>query len=237
MHRLIMTSATYQQSSAFREPASKIDAENKFYWRYPRHRLEGEIIRDGGLAVAELLNAKMEGPSIWPDLPPGMGSRGGWKTTQSESERNRRSVYVVVKRNTRYPMFEAFDMPDTHEPCARRNVTTSPVQALTMLNSELTLSWAQHFASRVLRLAGASADKQIDTAFRIAFSRSPDAEESRLTSKFFAEQTRILNERAQAGEELAVPPNLPADADKVRAAVLVDFCHMLINANEFVYLN
>jgi hypothetical protein len=237
MHRLIVTSATYRQSSDWREAATGSDADNKLYWRYPRHRLEGEVIRDCGLSVAELMDEKMYGPSVWPELPPGMASRGGWRTTQDESERNRRSVYVVVKRNTRYPMFETFDMPDTHEPCARRNITTSPVQALTMLNSELTLSWAEHFAGRVLKSAGVNAEKQVDGAFHIAFGRSPDAEEKRLASNFLSEHSRILQSRLDAGEKLPLPPELPPGCEKVQAAALVDFCHMLINANEFVYLN
>jgi hypothetical protein len=237
VHRLIMTSATWRQSSDLRAAAAHVDPENKLYWRYPRHRLEGEVIRDSALAVAGLLNTKMHGPSIWPELPEGMASRGGWKTTQDELERNRRSVYVVVKRNTRYPMFETFDMPDTHEPCARRNITTSPVQALTMLNSELTLHWARHFAGRVLEVAGANADSQIDVAFRIAFSRLPDDAEKRLATEFFSEHGKILQSRLAAGEEPALPQNLPQGSDKVRATALVDFCHMLINANEFVYIN
>ena len=237
MHRLIMTSATYRQSSDLRDTAAAIDPDDKLYWRYPRHRLEGEVIRDAGLSVAGLLNAKMQGPSVWPELPPGLAARGGWKTTQDELERNRRSIYVVVKRNARYPMFETFDMPDTHEPCARRNVTTSPVQALTMLNSELTLDWAQHFAARVLQTAGQQTDKQVETAFRIAFSRLPDTEERGLASEFFLKHRKLLNDRLENGEKLPLPRDLPSGIDKVQAAALVDFCHMLINANEFVYLN
>src|SRR6185436_11988780 len=130
-------------------------------WRFPRQRLEGEVIRDSALAVAGLLNPKMGGPSVLPELPSGLSVRGGWKVSTDEAERNRRSVYILVRRNTRYPMFETFDMPDTHESCARRNITTTPVQALTMLNSELTLQWAQNFAGRILQAAGNDLDAQI----------------------------------------------------------------------------
>jgi hypothetical protein len=154
-----------------------------------------------------------------------------------EVERNRRSIYILVRRNTRYPMFETFDMPDTHESCARRNVTTTPVQALTMLNSELTLQWAESFAARVLQAAGNDLDAQIDAAFRLAFSRHPDKEEKKTVKQFFARQRNIVKERTDAGEPLALPPALPEQADKVQAAALVDFCHTLINANEFVYEN
>ena len=83
-----------------------------------------------------------------------MESRGGWKVNEDPAERNRRSVYIFVRRNTRYPMLESLDMPDTHESCGRRNMTTTAPQALTLLNSKLTLEWAQAFAARVMSTAG-----------------------------------------------------------------------------------
>jgi len=181
---------------------------------------------------------KMGGPSVRPELPPGMSpTYSGWKLTREETERNRRSIYVFVKRNTRYPLFESFDMPDTHESCPRRNVTTTPLQALNLLNSELTLQWAESFAGRVIKSAGDDLDKQVDAAYRLAFSRRPDNREQQTVKKFFDRHRDIITKRAAAGESLALPPELPDRADKVEAASLVDFCHMLINANEFVYRN
>ena len=238
LHRLIMTSSTYRQSSRLDQLAAKIDPDDKLLWRFPRQRLEGEEIRDAALAVSGLLNLNMGGPSIFPELPPGMSpTYSGWKLTREETERNRRSIYVFVKRNTRYPLFESFDMPDTHESCPRRNVTTTPLQALNLLNSELTLQWAESFAGRVIKSVGDDLDKQIDVAYHLAFSRQPDNAEKETVKKFFDRHRAIVGERAAAGEALALPPELPERADKVEAATLVDFCHMLINANEFVYLN
>jgi hypothetical protein len=238
LHRLIMTSATYQQSSAHRDTAAKTDEANKLLWRFPRQRLEGEVIRDSALAVAGLLKTKMGGPSIFPELPTGMPTpRGGWKVNADENERNRRSIYVFVRRNTRYPMFDTFDMPDPHESCARRNVTTSPLQALTLLNSRLMLQWAQSFAGRVLDAAGPNQDKQVDAAFRFAFGRLPDKAERRMSQEFFQSHGAIVSERQQADEKLALPPGLSVSVGPAQAATLVDFCHMLINASEFVYVN
>src|SRR5205807_3442091 len=138
-------------------------------WAFPRHRLEGEVIRDSSLQVAGLLNAKLGGPSVFPDLPENMPSpRGGWKLSTPD-ERNRRSVYIFVRRNTRYPMLEAFDMPDTHESCARRAVTTTAPQALTMLNDKVALQWAQAFAARALQ-----AKDPVDRAYRLAYSRGTE---------------------------------------------------------------
>ena len=237
LHRLIMTSAAYQQSSAHREAAAKIDPQNRLLWKFPRQRLQGEVIRDSALAVAGLLNLKMGGPSVFPELPIGMTApRGGWKVSAGE-EQNRRSIYVFVRRNTRYPMFDSFDMPDPHESCSRRNVTTSPIQALTLLNSHLTLQWAQSFAGRVLSIAGNDAGTQIDAAYRLAYGRLPDNAERPMAKAFFKSHRSILAERDRAGEKLALPPLLSEDADRAHAATLVDFCHMLINANEFVYVN
>lgn len=238
LHRLILNSSTYQQASTHREPAAQADPQNKLLWRFPRQRLEGEVIRDASLAVAGMLNPKMGGPSIFPELPSGMPTpRGGWKVNADTSERNRRSVYVFVRRNTRYPMFDSFDMPDPHESCSRRNVTTSPVQALTLLNSSLTLEWAQGFAGRVLDNAGPDRRKQIETAYRLAYGRSPDKAERRTAEEFFRSHRALL----AAGKNKVSAPALPAgvseSVEPVHAAVLVDFCHALLNANEFVYRN
>ncbi len=221
LHRVIMASATYQQSSQHREDAARYDPENQLLWKFPLHRLEGEVIRDSSLAVAGALNPKMGGPSIFPELPPGMPTpRGGWKVNDDESERNRRSVYVFVRRNTRYPLFESFDMPDPHESCSRRNVTTSPIQALNLLNSKLTLEWAQAFAERVLAEAGTDLARQIEAAFEIAYSRPPQADEKKLALEFLTAHREVINDRSSKGE-----------------TTLTDLCHMLLNSNEFVYRN
>ena len=235
MHRLMVTSNTYQQSSLFNETATKADPQDLWLWRFPRQRLEAEVIRDSALWVSGRLNLEMSGPSIFPELPPGMESRGGWRVTDSVPERDRRSVYVFVRRNTRYPLFEAFDMPDTHESCARRNVTTTAPQALSLLNSRLTLEWAQAFAGRVLAAAGASTEDQIDTAFRLAYSRRPERSEKEIAKAFFKRQRDLLSEKPQ--DQLAMPTAFSASSDPLSAAALVDFCHVLINSNEFVYRN
>ena len=237
MHRLIMTSQTYHQASTSRSEAAAIDPDNKLLWRFPRHRMEGEVIRDGALAVAGMLNTKMGGPSVFPELPTGLEGRGGWKVTRDREERNRRSVYVFVRRNARYPMFETFDMPDTHESCSRRNVTTSPLQALSMLNDKVSLEWAQSFAGRVIKIAGSDRADQVRAAYELALARTPTAYEVKIVSQFFEQQSKIVAERLQDDEPLALPNDLPADTNKAKAAALVDFCHMLLNSNEFVYSN
>jgi hypothetical protein len=237
MHRLIMTSEAYKQASSSRVDAVAIDPEDKLLWRFPRHRLEGETIRDEALAVSGMLNTKMGGPSVFPELPVGLEGRGGWKVTPNREERNRRSIYVFVRRNTRYPMFETFDMPDTHESCARRNVTTSPLQALTMLNDKVSLEWAENFAGRVLKESGDDEEKQIHAAYQLALARAPSADETTLVKRFFSEHEKIVKERVVEDEPVSLPAGFPTDGDKISGATLVDFCHTLLNSNEFVYLN
>jgi hypothetical protein len=237
MHKLIVMSSTYRQSSAWNEAAAKEDSRNRLLWHFPRQRLEGEVIRDAALSVAGLLNANVGGPSVMPELPDGMPApRGGWKVSPPE-ERNRRSVYIFVRRNTRYPMLESFDMPDTHETCGRRNQTITPMQALSLLNDKVTLDWARAFAGRVLREAGTDTTKQIEQAYRLAYSRVPDGAEKDTVLTFLAKHRGIVERRAESGGKIALPESMPEGMAPAQAAALVDLCHMLLNSNEFVYRN
>ena len=216
MHKRIMLSSAWQQSSAWREEAGAADADNKLMWRFNRRRLEGEIIRDSMLQVAGVLNPKMYGPGVFPPLPPGMTTRGGWKKNEAEPETLRRSLYTFVRRNTRYPMFETFDMPDTHESCARRNNTISSTQALELLNNELVVGWARTLAEKVHNDSGLTPAAQIERTWRLVYSRVPSAKETQAATAFLDKQTRIAGDRQSA---------------------LADLCHMLLNSNEFVYIN
>ncbi|HEV2687136.1 MAG TPA: DUF1549 and DUF1553 domain-containing protein, partial [Bryobacteraceae bacterium] len=237
MQKLMVMSNAYQQSSAFNQSAAKEDPRDILLWRFPRERLEGEEIRDAALAVSGLLNDKMFGPSVYPELPAGaLKPRGGWKVSEP-AERNRRSVYIFVKRTARYPMMEAFDMPDTHESCGRRNQTITAPQAMALMNDKVSLEWAQAFAGRLLAEAGTDANAEIDRAYRLAFGRHPDGFEKDTVSTFLAKQKELIADRAAHGEKLALPANMPQDYDPAQAAALVDFCQMLLNSNEFVYRN
>ena len=237
MHRLIMLSNTYRQSSDFNPEAAKVDPQNKLWWRFHRQRLTGEEIRDAILAVSGQLNTQMGGPSIFPEIPEGMEVRGGWKKNESEEAKNRRSIYVFVRRNSRYPMFHAFDMPDTHESCARRANTVTAPQALSLLNDKIVLRAAQSFAGRVLKEAGADANSQVTAAYRLALARDPDSAEREVARAFFQKQVVVIKARLEGKRPVGLPPNLNSDIEPAHAAALVDFCHVLLNSNEFVYVN
>lgn len=240
MSRLIMLSNTYQQSSAFNAEAAKVDPDDKLLWRFRRRRLTGEEIRDAILLVSGRINWQMGGPSVFPEIPKEMDVRGGWKRNESEDQKTRRSVYTFVRRNSRYPMFQAFDMPDTHESCSRRSVTTTAPQALNLLNDRTVLISAQSFAGRVLKEAGADLNRQIALAYRLAFARAPEADERKMAIDFLDQQSALIKSRIEAKQPVALPSNCDVASDvtaQARAAALVDFCHALFNSNEFVYVN
>ena len=222
MHRLIMLSNTYQQSSGYQAEAAKADPDNKLLWRFNRRRLEGEVIRDSMLMAGGQLNMKMGGPGVFPPIPAGIsnGSRYlSWQPEKDPKEADRRSVYVFVKRNLRYPMFEAYDFPDTSESCPRRYSTVSPTQPLAGMNDALVREWSRDLANRVLNDAGLSPAQQVERAFRIVFTRAPREDERQAVLDFLNQQS------SQIGGEAA------------RTAAFVDFCQALLNSNEFLYMN
>jgi cytochrome c553 len=222
MHRLIMLSSTYQQSSGYQAEAAKVDPDNKLLWRFDRRRLEGEVIRDSMLMAAGQLNLKMGGPGVFPPIPEGISNGSkylSWKPETDPAEADRRSVYVFVKRNLRYPMFEAYDFPDTSESCPRRYATVSPTQPLVGMNDGLVREWSRELASRVLNDAGLSPEQQVERAFRIVFTRAPKNEERQAILDFLNQQT------------------VETSAPTARTAAFVDFCQALLNSNEFLYMN
>jgi hypothetical protein len=239
MHRLIMLSNAYQQSSAAREPALAADPENKLLWRYPRHRVEGEVLRDAMLLTSGKLNPKMGGPGIRPELPPGVNAVGyaSWPVEKDPAEANRRSVYVFEKRVLTYPMFEAFDAPNAQESCPRRFSTVVPSQALTMMNDKLVLDWSKALAGRVLNDGGLNSAQQIERAYRLALARPPQAEERQKVSEFLSQQSTVIAERLARNEQVLLPENPPAGMAPEKAAAFVDFCHALLSSNEFMYIN
>jgi Protein of unknown function (DUF1553)/Protein of unknown function (DUF1549) len=217
LHRLIVLSEAYQQGSIFNPEAAKFDPDNELLWRMNRRRLDGESLRDAVLSVAGVLNPKAAGPSVFPELPAEMKTAAGaWPVSADASERNRRSVYVFVKRNLRYPLFAAFDAPDRNETCSRRFETTTAPQALMLLNERLYAERAKQLAERVVREVGSEPDAAIEHSYLIAFARKPTSEERTAAIQFLTIQSKN--------------PGGPKEA-------LGDFCHALLNLNEFVYLD
>ena len=221
IHRLIMTSETYKMASAFYQSTNlEKDPTGIYLWRFPVRRLEAEIIRDVMLDASGDLNREAGGPPFFPSIPVSVRAdqpRGIWELTKEGPDTWRRSVYAYVKRGLKYPMFEVFDLPDLNITCERRTVSTVPTQALTMLNNEFTLIQADHFAKRVLREAGTDPESQVKGMYRIAFSREPAPRELENNVAFLKKQ---MSPAAASGEQ----------------AALTDLAHVVLNLNEFVYL-
>ncbi len=218
LHKRILMSATYQQSSTSRAEAEKVDPENKLLWKFTRRRLEGESIRDSMLATSGMLNTKMGGPGVFPPLPDGVLPKGYqlWKATADSDDNLRRSIYIFVRRNLRYPMFQSFDMPDTHDSCDRRQATVTPDQALELMNGKLVHQWARAFARRVDNDAGIDTRAKAERALRMAYTRTPNPEEIASATAFLKKQEKIAGSAEGA---------------------LEDLCHTLLSSNEFLYIN
>jgi hypothetical protein len=209
-----VTSAAYRQAARGSEDGVRLDPENALLWQFPRRRLDGEALRDSMLAVSGLLNKKVGGLSVFPELPAEIQkSAPAWKPSADPAERNRRSIYVYVKRNLRYPLFLLFDATDRNETCARRFATTTAPQALTLLNDSVVLTYAKAFAARVTKEAGTDNEKVIDRAFALAIGRPPTSEE-----------------RAAMIGFLKRHPGPQTEA-------VIDLCHALLNLNEFLYVD
>ena len=171
MHKLIMTSAVYMQSSRFDEAKSAIDRENDLLWRRPPHRLEAEVIRDNLLAASGLLDPTMFGPG-----------------TLDEASR-RRSIYFTVKRSKLVPMMQVFDAPDALSSLGERSATTVAPQALLLLNNPNTRMFARAFAKRIAPDPAADLAKSLRAGYVIAVARQPTDEELADGAAFVAVQT------------------------------------------------
>jgi hypothetical protein len=207
MHRLMLTSATYQQASTASPRGRRLDPDNKLLSRMNRLRLEGEIIRDSLLAVGGRLNLKMGGPGVFPPIPP-EALRGfkGWTASRDPHDHVRRSVYIFARRNLRFPFLEAFDLPDSNLSCPKRERSTTAPQALALLNDADVVEAARALAERV-REMGQSDDERIAQAYRLALGRAPSETECRLAREF------------------------------LREASLGELCRALFNLNEFIYVD
>jgi len=216
LHKLILMSAAWQQDDRVRPDAERVDPEDRLLWRMPARRLEAEPIRDSILAIAGSLNLQMGGEPVYPPVDASLRAdtfQGpNWRDGVDGPSTWRRSIYVKVKRSLLLPELEVFDCPEITTTVASRNVTTTPTQALTLLNDPLILRQAGLFAQRVAQEAGPDRAKQVARAYALAFGREPSPRELSLSLDY-------LRSRAAAG----------------RPEPLTDLCHALFNANEFVY--
>jgi hypothetical protein len=195
IHRLLVLSSTYRQSS--RTPlaaqAMQSDPENRLLWRFNRRRLSAEEIRDAMLAISGRLNLKAGGSSVMvpvdADLVRQLYKPTQWQVADSPSEYDRRSIYLIAKRNLRLPFFETFDAPALLTSCARRESSTHAPQALELLNGALSNDLATAFAGRLQRESGGDPGRLVEQAFRRALGRPPTEAERALGLTFLHNET------------------------------------------------
>lgn len=241
IHRLIVTSSAYRQASQPRlnptaAAAQKADPEGKLLWHVRVKRREAEAIRDAALQVSGQLNLRMFGDSALPVLPDAvLQSRYSWSADEKPEDRDRRSVYVYAKRNLHYPLFAVFDLPDRVNSCPTRATTTTAPQALAMLNGEFTMAQARYMAGVLLKVHGKDCGALVREAYIRVFSREPSAEENTAVQKFLERQARLIAAAGSVAKE-SLPEPMPEGSEEARGAAVVDFCHALLNAAEFWYV-
>jgi hypothetical protein len=234
MQRLILTSQTYRSASSFYNAENiEKDPTNVFLWRYPVRRVEAEVIRDMILSASGQINLEAGGPPFFPATPVRVREgyrQGRWELTAEGPATWRRSIYSYWKRGMKFPMFDVHDQPDQNITTEKRNVSTVPTQALTLLNNEFTLLQAQYLADRVSKEAGAAPEEQVRALYRIALSRQPGGNELSTSLEFLSREREFQSAASGSGsgESPERSPELSA---------LTRLAHAMLNLNEFVYIH
>ncbi len=244
LHRLIVTSATYRQSSHVTPELYEQDQYNRWLARAPRLRVEGEIVRDIALATSGLLNPKVGGASVFAPapaflfVPPASYGPFVWND-ETGPERYRRAIYTFRRRSTPYPMLTNFDTPNGDFSCVRRTRSNTPLQALTTLNETIFLECARNLALLTLKEGGADEATRLTWAFRRCVSRPPTDTEREVLLNLLTQQTTKFSSPDAKPWELAAndptnPPALPNGASPAQAAAWTAVSRVLLNLDESV---
>ena len=249
MHRAIVTSATYRQSSEFnpqsasgpgRNPQSE-DPRNLLLARQERFRVEAEIVRDAALSASGLLNARIGGPSVRPPQPDGVyaftQSKKNW-VTAAGTERFRRALYTQFYRSAPYPLFTTFDSPDFQTVCTRRQRSNTPLQSLTLANDPAFLEIAQGLAARLVRDVpgefAATLDARLQHAFALCFSRPPNATELAALRGYVLRQTQGFTSQPASAAALVNQELTKAGLTEAQSAALTAAARVLFNTDNFI---
>lgn len=239
MHRVIVTSATYRQSSKVSPALVQRDPYNRLVARGPRVRLEAEMVRDQALAVSGVLSRKVGGPSVMPPQPDGLWmvvyNGDKWETSKGE-DKYRRGLYTFWRRSNPHPVMTAFDAPSREFCVLKRNRSDTPLQALATLNDPAFVEAAQALARKVASKENADVKERATYAFRVVLCRVPRAKEvERLVSLY---QRELANYKADpeaadkmANSEMGKPP---AGLDNADLAAWTVVANVLLNLDETI---
>lgn len=241
IHKMIVMSATYQQSSKVTPELLEADPYNKRYTRGPRLRLSAESIRDNALAISGLLSTKMGGPPIYPPQPKGLWRHVGRNApkylTSTSEDRYRRGVYVIWRRSAPYPSFTNFDAPDRGACVINRSRTNTPLQALTLLNDPAYIEIATGLAKQLAtkgQTTQLSDRERVAYAFRLCVARAPKAEEVDHLTKVFQQELKYFQDHPQAAQKLISAENRPKGVGASRMAAWLYVANILLNLDETI---
>ncbi len=244
LHRLIVTSATYRQSSRRTPELEQRDPDNRLLARGPRFRVEAEVVRDIALAASGLLNPKIGGPSVHPDapaflfLPPASYGPKVWME-EGGQDRYRRALYTFRFRSVPYPALQIFDAPNADFACTRRVRSNTPLQALTTLNEPVFLDCARALALKTVQTAGPNDRQRLRYAFRRCLARTPTEKEARILLELLQQQTDRFRDGSHDPWELAAgdpkqPPKLPEGVTPAQLAGWTAVARVLLNLDETI---
>ena len=239
IHRLIVNSATYRQSSKITPELYTKDQYNRLLARGPRFRVEGEVVEDIALSVSGLLNPRIGGPSVYPPIPASVGDTayGGfnWPETKGE-DRFRRGLYTFWKRSLPFPSLAAFDTPSGDTSCPRRVRSDTPLQALTTLNEKTFVEAAQAMALRVLKEGGSDNRTRAAYAFELCTGRKPSPAELTKLLQFWQEEYDYFENRTATAITVAVPDpkQIPPEVNLHKAAAWAIVSRAILNLDETI---
>ena len=236
LHKAIVMSATYRQSSASRPDLEEMDPENALLTRQRRVRLPAEMVRDAALAVSGLLNTKIGGPSVRPPQPTGVSDlayAGSVKWEASHGmNRYRRGLYTFLQRTVPYPQLVNFDMPDRTAARCTRERSNTPLQALNLLNDATFVEAARALAIRSLEAGGGDFDGTVREAFRLCLAREPTTSELRHLKDYHSEQKAIFESERKLAKDF-MPLDVPG-LDPAEAGAWTGVSSVLLNLDEFI---
>ena len=236
LHRRIVSSSAWRQSSVISAAAAERDPDNRLLSHSPRYRLDAEVIRDRLLVAAQVLNPKVGGPSVKPPQPAGVNSTvyggGGWKADEGDG-RYRRSLYTYSRRTSPFAMLNTFDAPTGESCIARRNRSNNPLQALTLLNDVMFMELARVMGMQLAGMETSDAAR-IDSAFRRIVVRPTTPTEQKSLEAFVARQrTHFEQHPNEAVQLIALDQNEPP-SNAVEAAVWTATVRALFGLDEVV---
>jgi hypothetical protein len=237
MHRLIVTSSAYRQSSSARPDLAEKDPRNLLLARQERLRVDAEIVRDAALSASGLLDCTLGGPSVRPPQPDGVyaftQTAKKW-TAEGGGSRYRRGMYTLFYRSAPYPLFTTFDAPDFQTVCTRRIRSNTPLQALTVANDEAFVEIAQGLAARVLReLPASDPTTRLRHAFVLCQCREPSPRELIALQGYFDRQVKLLAHETDRAKSL-LPADLKEHDSSAAAAALVLASRAILNTDSFI---